>query len=145
MESHHASVEESQEDYVSSCLKGWGNRLDAAINFRLLLKEDRARGLYVKHDFRPMLLRTAKDEADYYSKMFQIGYYNINEIRAFRGENLIPESEGGNKRFVNSNMVDIKLAGKPKPEGQQPQPKGEAGRPEKSSRLEYYMNGVHES
>ncbi len=144
-ESHLANVEAANEDYIATCLRGWAERQDAAINFRLLLPDDRKAGLYAKTDFSPLMLRTAKDEADYYTKMFNIGYYSVDEIRALKGENPIGEALGGSKRFVQTNLVDLTKAGDPAPKGQEPKPAGEPGRPEgakeKNSRVEPYLNG----
>lgn len=142
-QSHLANVEAANEDYITTCLRPWTLRLEKAINFRLLLKEDWEAGLYAKHDFRPLLLRTAKDEAEYYTKMFNLGYYSVDEIRALKGDNPIGEAAGGSKRFVQSNLVDITKAGEAKEPGKEPKPDGEAGRPEGSkNRMEPYLNGA---
>ena len=131
--SHLANVEASNEDYIATCLRPWTIRLEKAINFRLLTEPDWADGLYCKHDFRPLLLRTAKDEAEYYTKMFNLGYYTVDEMKALKGENPIGEAAGGSKRFVQVNLVDLAKAGQPATQGQEPKPDGEPGRPEGSS------------
>jgi HK97 family phage portal protein len=148
-DSHYANAEAAEEDYISSCLAGWSARDEGAINLRLLLRDEVEAGLYAKYDFRPLLLRTAKDEADYYTKMFNIGYYSVDEMKALKGENPIGEAAGGGKRFVQTNLVDITKAGDPKPAGQEPKADKDKqpGRPEGSSlnRVEPYLNGVYAS
>lgn len=131
---HLNNVEAANEDYIISCLRPWARRVEKAINFRLIGRDGYVRGRYVKHDFRPLLLRTAKDEADFYQKMFQIGCYSIDEIKALRGENPIGNAAGGQKRFIMSNLMDVAHAeaGNPAAAKQQPKPDGEPGRPERS-------------
>lgn len=139
-DSHLANVEAANEDYISTCLRPWTIRLEKAINFRLLLQDEWDDGMYCKHDFRPLLLRTAKDEAEYYTKMFNLGYYTVEEIRALKGDNPVG-TPGAQKRFVQTNLVELELAGDPEPKGQESKPKGEGGRPEKNSR--FSLNGAH--
>lgn len=130
----YSNVEAANEDYIISCLRPWAVRLEKAINFRLIGWDGTLAGRYVKHDFRPLLLRTAKDQADFYQKLFQIGIYSIDEIKALMGENPIGAAAGGAKRFVMSNLQDVAHpeAGHPGAAKQQPAPKGEPGRPEGS-------------
>ena len=132
---HLANVEASNEDYIISCLRPWAIRVEKAINFRLIGWERYRAGMYVKHDFRPILLRTAKDEADFYQKMYQIGYYTVDEVRALRGDNPIGAADGGSKRFVMSNLADLAHpdTGSPAAAKQQPGPDGEPGRPERAA------------
>lgn len=130
----YANVEAANEDYIISCLRPWAVRLEKAINFRLIGWDGYSAGRYVKHDFRPILLRTAKDQADFYQKLFQIGIYSIDEIKALMGENPIGGAAGGGKRFVMSNLQDVAHpeAGSPSSAKQQPAPAGAPGRPEGS-------------
>lgn len=130
----YSNIEAANEDYIISCLRPWARRLEKAINFRLIGRDGFLAGRYVKHDFRPLLLRTAKDEADFYQKMFQIGLYSIDEIKALRGENPIGAAAGGAKRFVMSNLMDVAHpeSGHPAAAKQAPKAAGEPGRPEGS-------------
>jgi phage portal protein BeeE len=64
-------------------------------------------GYYTKHDFRPILLKLAKDRADYYRKLWEIGVYTVNEIRELEGLNPIDDSEGGNLRFRPQNEAGL--------------------------------------
>lgn len=130
----YSNIEAANEDYIISCLRPWARRAEKAINFRLIGWQRYAAGRYVKHDFRPLLLRTAKDQADFYQKMFMIGVYSIDEIKALTGENPIGAAAGGTKRFIMSNLMDVAHpeAGHPAVAKQQPKPPGEPGRPEGS-------------
>ena len=135
-----SNMETANEDYIISCLGPWARRVEKCINHRLIGWERYNVGLYVKHDFRSLILRTAKDEADFYQKMFQIGYYTVDEIKALRRDNPIGVAAGGNKRFVQGQLVDITRAGDPGQASQTKHPDGEPGRPE-GSRFQYPANG----
>ncbi len=131
---HLDNIEASNTDYEKTCLRPWAIRTEKACDWRLLTDDEWRAGFYTKHDFRPLLLRTSKDAADYYQKMFQIGYYTVDEIKALEGSNPIGEAKGGNKRFVLSNLADITLAGDPAKAQQAPPAKGDPGRPERFRR-----------
>lgn len=134
---HLANIEASNIDYEKNCLRPWTIRLEKTIDLKLLSDREKRAGYYAKHDFRPILLRTAKDKADFYQKMFQIGYYTVDEIKVLEQEDPVGEAKGGMKRFVQAQLVDIEKAGEPPPKGQEPVPPGEPGRPAKfnNSRL----------
>ncbi len=131
---HLDNIEASNTDYEKTCLRPWTIRMEKACDWRLLTDDEWRAGFYTKHDFRPLLLRTSKDAADYYQKMFQIGYYTVDEIKALEGSNPIGEAAGGNKRFVLSNLANIILAGDPAKAQQAPPAKGDPGRPERFRR-----------
>ncbi len=135
---HLDNIEASNTDYEKTCLRPWTIRMEKACDWRLLTDDEWRAGFYTKHDFRPLLLRTSKDAADYYQKMFQIGYYTVDEIKALEGSNPIGEAAGGNKRFVLANLADITKAGDPAAAQQSPPPKGDPGRPER-----FQMNGAY--
>lgn len=130
-DAHYDNMEELNEDYIVSCLRPWAQRFESAANFKLLTRAEFIDGHYIKHDFRPLWLRTSKDKADYYQKMFQIGYYTVDEIKALEGDDPIGEAAGGQKRFVMSNLADITVAGDPGKASQAKEPDGEPGRPPK--------------
>ncbi len=138
---HLDNIEAANEDYIISCLRPFAVRVEKTIDFKLLTVDEWAAGFYSKHDFRPLLLRTAKDKADYYQKMFQIGYYTVDEIKAFEHDNPIGDEAGGDKRFVLGNLMDITKAGDPMMAQKAPPPDGAPGRPE---RFQFSTNGVHE-
>jgi HK97 family phage portal protein len=137
-QSHDANMEASNEDYILSCLRPWAQRMEGCINFKLIGWDGYQAGRYVKHDFRPLWLRTAKDKADWYQRMFQLGYYTVDEMKALEGENPIGDAAGGSKRFVMGQLVDLTLAGDPAHASQVKHPDGAPGRPERFS-----LNGVH--
>jgi phage portal protein BeeE len=140
---HLSNLETANEDYIISCLGPWARRIEKCINHRLIGWEAYNAGSYVKHDFRSLILRTAKDEADFYQKMFQIGYYTVDEIKAMRNDNPIGKTAGGDKRFVMSNLADLSHpeTGHPGKATQEKPPDGEPGRPE-GAKSRFSTNGA---
>lgn len=141
-DAHLDNMETSNEDYIISCLRPWAVLKEAACKLRLLTEDEWLDGYYMKHDFRPLWLKSSKDKADYYQKMFQVGYYTVDEIKALEGENPIGDAKGGSKRFVMANLADITKAGDPAQAQQAKPAEGDAGRPERN-RIEPYLNGTH--
>jgi HK97 family phage portal protein len=106
-QSHLTNIEASNEDHISSCLRPWSIRFEQAVDLKLLTADEFAAGFYTKHDFRPLLLSLSKDRADYYRKMWEVGIYNVNEIRELEGLNPISDEDGGNLRFRPANVMGL--------------------------------------
>lgn len=123
---HLANLEIANDDYIISCLRPWAIRFEKCVNFKLIGRDGFAKGLYTKHDFRPLLLTLTKDRADFYRKLWEIGVYTVNEIRELEGLNPIPDSEGGNLRFKPVNIMGLteKLSDLKQNETQDKSPRG---------------------
>lgn len=119
-----ANLEAANDDYIISCLRPWAIRFEKSVDFKLLGRDGYRAGFYTKHDFRPLLLKLAKDRADYYRKMWEIGIYDVNEIRELEGLNPISVAEGGKLRFRPVNMMGLTEKNE-KPEAQKPLGKNE--------------------
>jgi HK97 family phage portal protein len=104
---HLANLEAANDDYIISCLRPWAIRFEECVNFKLIGRDGYQAGFYTKHDFRPLLLKLAKDRADYYRKMWEIGIYTVNEIRELEGLNPVSEADGGNLRFKPVNVMGL--------------------------------------
>jgi HK97 family phage portal protein len=104
---HLANLETANDDYIISCLRPWAIRFEKCINFKLIGRDGFAKGLYTKHDFRPLLLTLTKDRADFYRKLWEIGVYTVNEIRELEGLNPIPTADGGELRFKPVNVMGL--------------------------------------
>jgi len=117
-----ANLEAANDDYIISCLRPWAMRFEKCVDFKLIGRDGYNAGFYTKHDFRPLLLKLAKDRADYYRKMWEIGVYSVDEIRELEGLNPIGDGKGGNLRFRPVNVMglqettaDLKAVTAPKP------------------------------
>ena len=133
------NLEIINDDYVTSCLRPWCTRWEAAINFSLIGQKERAAGFYVRHDMSELLRANTKDRADWYTKMSQIGLYNRDEIAALENMNPIGKEMGGEKRFRQANLLELD-AEQPAPQpGQSPGP--EKDPKEQKSRISGILNG----
>jgi len=83
---------------------------------QLLSERERREGYYFKHVLEGLLRANASDRAEFYSKLFNIGVFSINDIRTL--ENMNPV-EGGDIHLVPLNMTTLAQAGKPQ---EQPSP-----------------------
>ena len=105
-QSHLANIQESNLDYLMTCLRPWCVRIEECMNLKLLTDEEIRLGYYVRHDIRAMLRANIKDLGEYYQKMFQFGM-SPDEIRELEGLNPIGADGGGQKRFRPANMVEL--------------------------------------
>lgn len=110
---HLANVEESNIDYMMTTLMPWCEAIEQAMNFRLFTPKERAQGFYVEHNMAAFLRGNKAAQAEYFTKMRDLGVYNVNEIR--RLENLDPIGPEGDVRLVPLNMSSLANAGKPAP------------------------------
>ncbi len=104
---HLNNLEAANDDYIISCLQPWCRRFEECVDFKLFTEDEFDAGFYTKHDFRPLLLKLAKDRADYYRKMWEIGVYTVNELRELEGLNPISEEDGGDLRFKPVNIMGL--------------------------------------
>lgn len=111
-ESHRANLEESNLDYMQTCLMPWLEQIEAEFNRKLFTEEERRAGFYVEHCMQGFLRGAPSARSAFYATLFNLGVFSANEIRAF--ENLNP-IEGGDKHLVQMNMTTITNAGEPQP------------------------------
>jgi hypothetical protein len=99
-----SNIEHQQIEFVLySLLPGlvaWEQEID-----RKLLTPPR---MYSKYSVRGLLRGDMKAQAEFFTKMFGIGVYGVNDIKEYLDENGI--GEDGDAHFVPMNMVDIRLA-----------------------------------
>ena len=125
------NIEHLAIDHVVDCIRPWLVRIEQNLNMQLLTDAERAAGLYFEHNVEGLLRGDSASRSEFYSKMFLIGAYSINEIR--EKENMNPV-EGGDERFVPMNMVPLsmakELAKPPEPEPVVVEPEAEGEEPE---------------
>jgi len=93
--------------HVVDCITPWMVRIEQCLDMQLLTPEQRQLGFFFKHNVEGLLRGDTAARAEFYSKMFNIGAYSINEIR--EKENMNPV-DGGDERFVPLNMVPLSMA-----------------------------------
>jgi len=101
--STYASAEQMFLAHLTHTMGPWYRRLEKSATVRLLTQEQRADGLYFKFFTNAMLRGSVKDRADFYTKLYNVGALNPNEIRELEDMN---PYEGGEQFRVPLNMVD---------------------------------------
>lgn len=99
----YASAEQMFLAHVKYTLMPWFRRIEKSINKHLLTRDDRKAGIYAKFLPNALMRGAAKDRADFYYKMWQMGTLNANQIRAMEEQN---PYEGGDIYRVQLNTVD---------------------------------------
>lgn len=99
----YSSAEQMFLAHVKYTLQPWFRRIEKSVDKFLLTKEDRKRGIYSKFLPNALMRGAAKDRADYYFRMWQMGALNANEIRAYEEQN---PYTGGEIYRVPLNMGD---------------------------------------
>lgn len=102
-----SGVEQIMLAWLTTGLRTYLARFDAAINKRLLLLKDRAR-FYSEINVEGLLRADTKTRAEFYSVVAQNGIYERAELR--RRENL-PFKPGSDKLTVQSNLVPLDQLG----------------------------------
>lgn len=109
-DAHLNNIEASNLDYLVTTLMPWLVRIEQSINLRLFTQQERRQGFYVKHNMNAFLRGDMAARAEFYTKMFAVGY-SVDEIRESEDWNPVGEKAGGSKHFVPLNMVTLDRAG----------------------------------
>lgn len=82
----YASAETMFAAHRVQCLAPWWTRIQSSADVNLLTDEERKQGYYFKHVANALLLASAKDQADYFSKALGSGgspaWHTQDEVRA---------------------------------------------------------------
>jgi HK97 family phage portal protein len=110
--SSFSNIESEQISFVTDSILPWLVRLEANYNTQLLTTGDRGlygQGrLYFRHNVDGLLRGNAKDRAEYFRIMWNIGAMSENDIR--EKEEMDPiEQEFANDYFVPMNMVPLSM------------------------------------
>lgn len=103
-----SGVEQINLGWLSTGLRNWLNRIEAAILLRLFQPGERGR-YYAEFNIDGLLRADSKTRTDLLARRVQNGLMNRNEAR--RLDNL-PPYEGGDAYTVQSNLMPIDLLGK---------------------------------
>lgn len=116
--SSYSTIEATQLSFLTDTIQPLIAKLEMEMDRKLFL--DNEKGKYeVKFDTSKVLRIDKAAQANYLARMYQIGVYTTNEIR--KSLDMQPV-EGGDKTFVQSNLVDITKTMEPKAAQQQPNP-----------------------
>jgi HK97 family phage portal protein len=97
------SLESLNVDYWQNCILPIVTMYEQEIALKCFSEDN----VYLNHNFDSVLRADTAAMSEYYTKMFKIGVYNRNEIRAKLEENKI---DGGDRYFIEgNNMVPVDL------------------------------------
>lgn len=106
------NIEQEQISFVRDSIQPWLVRFEQNYNLQLLTKSDKeysGRGrLYFKHNLKSLLRGDTEAQGNFYTQMFNIGVFSINDIRDLEDMDPIPN---GDKHFVPLNMTTVENAG----------------------------------
>lgn len=126
-QAHYANIEESNLDYLMTVLVPWCRQLEQAYNLRLFTPEEQAQGLRVKHNLDAFLRGNATSRAAFYTSMFGLGVFTIDDIREY--EDMNPVEEFGSERFLTVQAKPLRVEMLPVGAGtsgtEEPAPTGE--------------------
>jgi HK97 family phage portal protein len=104
----YSNIEAQGINFVTHTIRPMAVRIETAL-CRDLVAEEKQKEYYIEFLLDALMRGDAQSRGDFYSKMFNVGAYSVNNILAKENENGIgPE---GDKHFVPVNMVPIEKAG----------------------------------
>jgi len=96
------NIESEQISFVTDSILPWLIRWEQHFDCQLLTDSERRKGLHTKHNIDGLLRGNAKDRAEYYKSLFNVGALSQNDIRKLENQDPI---EGGDEYYVPMNMI----------------------------------------
>lgn len=109
-ESHLASAEEANLDYLTMTLTGWITMLEAQLNHKLLTAEEQQTH-FIGVDMTALLRGNSDARMKGYQLMRNMGAISADEIRTAEGMNPIGPDEGGDLYLVQGQYVPLDKVG----------------------------------
>lgn len=97
------NIEHQGIEFATDTTQPWCVNWEQELS-RQLLQPDQQEEFYFEFAMNALLRGDAKSRAEFYGKMFQTASLSPNDIRRFENENPI---EGGNRRFIQANMMPL--------------------------------------
>jgi len=95
-------------DFRDFCLLTYITRFEETCNLRLLTREDRLAGYYVKLSSEGLLRGDLAARTEHYSSALQNGYLNRDTVREIEDYDVM-EGEGGNIYTVQQNLTPLSM------------------------------------
>ena len=102
-----SNIEQQDLNFAKHSLRSHLVRWEQRIQIDLFTTEGRKR-FFAKHNLEGLLRGDSDARQKFYSGMFSIGAYSVNEIRELEDRNPV---DGGDQRFVPLNMIPLDQAG----------------------------------
>lgn len=97
-------------------LRAYLKRIEASVNYRLLTREDRLKGIYFEFNFEGLLRADSEARARLMASLVQNGLLNRNEARKLDNR---PAYDGGELFTVQSNLIPVERLGETQAAGGQ--------------------------
>ncbi len=104
------NIETQSIEFVTYSLVPWLKLWEEELN-RKLLTEQEQQTMFFKHNVEGLLRGDTAARAAFYTALFGIGVFSINDILVLEDRNTI--GPDGDKRFVPLNMTTVENAGEP--------------------------------
>ncbi len=101
------NIEQQSLDFIMHSLRSWLVRWEQRIQIDLFTTEGR-KNFFTKHNLEGLLRGDSDARQKFYSGMFNIGAYSVNDILELEDRNPV---DGGDQRFVPLNMIPLNQAG----------------------------------
>ena len=98
------NIEHQSLGFVIDSLMPWLVRIEQSCDCQLLTEEDRAAGYYFKHKAQGLLRGDTKARGEFYTKLWNLGALNANEIRDLEDMNR-RDDPGGDEYVRPVNMA----------------------------------------
>lgn len=96
-------------DFRDFCLLTYITRFEEACNLRLLSRDDRMAGFYVKLSSEGLLRGDLAARTEHYSSALQNGYLNRNEVRELEDWDVMEDADAGNLFTVQQNLTPLAM------------------------------------
>ncbi len=106
-----SATEQANIAYVIETLVPWAIKWEQQIALKILTRDERAAGYYVKHNFMALLRGDMKTRAAYYAMAVDKGWMTRDEVRALEDMDPIGSDRGGDKLTVQGQMIDLSAVG----------------------------------
>lgn len=97
----YSNNEQANLEYFTNCIRPLLEKIEAELSRKLFLESEQG-SHYIDINFKGLLRTDVSAQIENYNKMFNIGVYSINEIRAM--EDLEPVA-GGDTHYVPVNLA----------------------------------------
>jgi phage portal protein BeeE len=101
-------IEQLMIGFVRQTLAPWAHAWEQELNWKLFTTAERARGLYVRFNMNAWLRGDMAARAAFYKALFETAGITGNQICEY--EDMPGFGEGGNERFVSTNVVPLSRA-----------------------------------
>lgn len=98
-----SNIEAQAIEFVTDCVRPLVKMWEHELNRKLVPVSKRGK-YFFKFNLEGLLRGDSQARAKFFTSMFQIGIFSVNEIRALEGLNKIPN---GDRHYVQLNMADV--------------------------------------